>query len=252
VGRGFCYPLPMRFRLTAVSTDGTGRALGPALATFVPPETQLDIGREGDLPLGVEPEDDAVSRRAVTVQASELGWDVSIGNRNGAVLQPWGSRAQYVASGTTGLKLSGLVAVRVLGTTADAPNHHWVLLESDGAQSPRASTMDAMVTRANEPPGPLTTAQREAVLLTFAEHLAWPPRAAPLAATLDVVARRLGKSSAAVIQRLEGARKKAYQLGMAQQYGVTEPEYVHVLVSNGYLDPPTTWVEAEELDLFPG
>jgi hypothetical protein len=243
----------MRFRVTAVSTDGAGRALGPALATSVPPDTQLEIGREGDLPLGVEPEDDAVSRHAVTVEATELGWQVAVGNRNGAVLHPWGSRAQYLASGTTGLKLSGLVAVRVLGTTADATNHHhWVLLESDGAQSPRASALDAMVTRANEPPAPLTTAQRDAVLATFAEHLAWPPRAAPQAATLDAVARRLGVSSAAVIQRLEGARKKAYQLGMAQQYGVTEPEYVHVLVSNGYLDPPTTWVDADELDLFPG
>lgn len=242
----------MRFRVTAVSTDGTGRALGPALATLVPPDQQLDIGREGDLPLGVEPEDDAVSRRAVTVQATDLGWQVAVGNRNGAVLHPWGARAQYVASGTTDLKLSGLVAVRVLGTTADATNHHWVLLESDGGQAPRASALEAMVTRANEPPAPLTTAQRDAVQAAFAEHLAWPPRAAPLAATLDAVARRLGVSSAAVIQRLEGARKKAYQLGMAQQYGVTEPEYVHVLVSNGYLDPPTTWVEADELDLFTG
>ena len=68
--------------------------------------------------------------------------------------------------------------------------------------------------------------------------------------TFEAVARHLNVSAAAVTQRLEGVRKKAYQLGMSQQYGVVDPEYVYVLAAHGFLAPPTAPIPADDLDLF--
>lgn len=57
----------------------------------------LEIGREGELALGVSVPSGAVSRNAVAITVNQHGWEVTIGNRNGAVLHPWGQAPELAA-----------------------------------------------------------------------------------------------------------------------------------------------------------
>jgi hypothetical protein len=57
----------------------------------------LEIGREGDLALGVSVPSSAVSRTAVTVTVNQHGWELTVGNRNGAALHPWGQAPELAA-----------------------------------------------------------------------------------------------------------------------------------------------------------
>ena len=86
----------------------------------------LVVGREGELPLGVDIPDSGVSREALVVAATRDGWRVEIANRNGAVLHPWGQPATVAQPRT--LISWPLVALRVRGSVKDA--QHWLLLES--------------------------------------------------------------------------------------------------------------------------
>lgn len=242
-------------RVLVRTTDRDGSPLGDGVAAAVPIGESIEIGREGDLRIAVDPEDRSVSRIAVALRALRSGaMELSVSNLNGVVVHPWGSRTRYLPAGTEGHLITGRVGIRVIsGTSLDNPDApvYWVLVEGSAAAS-RIPLQRSSMTIQNPAPVDLTDAQVAAVSLIFAEHLAWPPLPAPQALTIDAAARRLGVSSAAVIQRLEGVRKKAYALGMAQQYGVVDPEYVFALVAHGYIEPPSDRTPAEELDLFPG
>lgn len=243
-------------RVLVRTTDRDGQPLGTGTAVTIPPGESIEIGREGDLQIADDPEDRSVSRIAVGLHALTGGaMELSVSNLNGVVVHPWGSRTRYLPAGTDKHLISGKVGVRIIsGTSLDNPDApvYWALVEGAQAGAPRIPLQRSSMTVQNPAPVELTDAQAAAVSLIFAEHLAWPPLPAPQALTIDAAARRLGVSSAAVIQRLEGVRKKAYALGMAQQYGVVDPEYVFALVAHGYLAPPADRVPAEELDLFPG
>jgi hypothetical protein len=251
-------PLPTArsVRVLVTTTDRNGNPLGPVTAVTIPAAASIDIGREGDLQIADDPEDASVSRIAVGLRTLPQGAiELSVSNRNGVAVHPWGSRPRYVAPGPEKHLLTGRVGIRVVSATSldrpDAPVY-WVLIEADPGPVARIPLQRSGVTVQNPRPGDLTPAQLAAVSLIFDEHLAWPPLPAPQALTIDAAARRLGVSSAAVIQRLEGVRKKAYSLGMAQQYGVVDPEYVFALVAHGFLVPPSVPLPAEELELFPG
>jgi len=256
---GMAEPAPVAaesVRVLVRTTDRDGALLGGVTAVTVPVGEPIEVGREGDLQIADEPEDASVSRIAVRLRPLPGGVvELVVSNLNGVVLHPWGSRTRYLPSGREKHLLSGHVGIRIVsGTSLDRPGAavYWVLVEGEPAPATRIPLQRSAVTVQNARPVDLTDAQRSAVSLIFDEHLAWPPLPAPQALTIDAAARRLGVSSAAVIQRLEGVRKKAYALGMAQQYGVVDPEYVFALVAHGYLEPPSVLVEAEHLDLFPG
>ncbi len=238
-------------RVVVLTTDHSGRPLDEALAAVVPLGQELEVGREGDLQVAVEPEDSSVSRVALTVRPRADGTvDLTVGNLNGVVLHPWGGRSRYLAAGPDPERIAGRVGVRVIGAKSlddEGVRVYWALVEA----APGGATPDRpLLTVQNARPDALTDAQRDAVALIFREHLAWPPLPAPQALTIDAAARRLGVSPAAVTQRLEGVRKKAYLLGMAQQYGVVDPEYVAALAAHGYLPEPDSPVAADELELF--
>jgi hypothetical protein len=243
-------------RVLVATTDRDGRARGPATSVGVPVGETVEIGREADLQIADDPEDRSVSRIAVSLRALDGGaMQLVVSNLNGVVVHPWGSRTRYLPAGDASHLIGGMTGIRVISSTSlDQPSApvYWVLVEGNASAAPRIPVQRSSMTVQNTPPVPLTDAQRDAVSLIFAEHLAWPPLPAPQALTIDAAARRLGVSSAAVIQRLEGVRKKAYALGMAQQYGVVDPEYVFALVAHGYVEPPNQRVPAEELELFPG
>jgi hypothetical protein len=194
------------------------------------------IGREGDLPLGVEPEDGGVSRTALTVVATEHGWQIDNANRNGAVLHPWGLA---VSLAPPHLVLDWpLIAVRVVGS--DHARQHWVLLESHvrpDADPPLLPRPGAATTR-SDPPKPLTSAELEALWTVFGDVLSWPPRLPAVPLQLKQAARRLGITESGVQLRLEGAQRKALALGLPRPVRLTEPDYLHVLVGAGYLTPP--------------
>ncbi len=93
----------------------------------------------------------------------------------------------------------------------------------------------------------LTRAQLDALTTVFAPHLAGGPVPGPLPVKLEAAARRLGVSDGAVAQRLEAAQQRAYKLGSHRQVGVTDPDYLYVLVGNGYLPAPGGHVDAVRL-----
>lgn len=240
-------------RVVVLTTDRDGKRLGDAVAVTVPLGESIEIGREGDLRIADDPEDPSVSRVALTLRTLSAGaMELSVTNLNGVAVHPWGSRTRYVAQGSDQQVLAGRTGLRVIGgSSPDQPGVriYWVLVEGDPGQS-RIPLQRSDVTVANTRPVPLTDIQRQTVETVFAEHLAWPPQPTPVSLAIDAAARRLGVSAAGINDRLAGVRKKAHGLGMPQQFGVADPEYVHVLVAHGYLESPVDPVPADELELF--
>jgi hypothetical protein len=212
------------------TTNGQESASEPVL---VEPDASLVIGREGDVALGVVPADFGVSRRALTVRITAKGWWIEPINSNGIVLQPWGQAPSWLDVGRP-LEISWpWVGLRIIGSRPNV--QHWVLLEA-GTGATRDPGTTSTQTESPDPK-PLTDAQSAAIAAVFAQHLAWPPVAGAMPQTLDAAARRLGVSTAAVYQRLEAARARAYLLGSHPQSSVTEPDYIYVLVRNGFIEP---------------
>ena len=199
------------------------------------PDGRFDIGRQSDIPIGVDPEDAGVSRRSLTVTRQSDSWTLSCTNTNGAVIYPWGQAPRWADSrGPTEFRWPH-IAVRVVGSSRAL--HHWVLLEAP-EQALRTERPDSTNTAVSETPAALTGPQLEAVQRVFAQYLAWPPVAGASAAPLQSAAGRLGVTQAAVYQRLEAVRARAYQLGSHAQIGVSDPEYVFVVVRAGLIPLP--------------
>lgn len=206
----------------------------------------LVVGREGDLPVGVDLPDTGVSRQALLVTATEGGWQLVCTNGNRAALHRWGQPVSWPDRNAPWTLRWPRVAVRLIGSLPHA--QHWVLLEADGYSLPAVGDLRGPAstnTSSAEAPAPLTPAQLAALTGVFAQHLAWPPVAGPMPIKLEAVARRLGVSDGAVAQRLEAAQQRAYKLGSHRQVGVTDPDYLYVLVGHGYLSAPTAHVDAD-------
>ena len=213
----------------------------------------LLVGREGDLPLGIEIYDRGVSRRAALVTATEQGWQVEVLNSNGAVLHPWG-QGPTLAGRYINL-MWPRTGIRILNGAKPGETdklQHWLLLESDmidvtpvGARAPANATTS---TYQATPPTPLTVGQLEALQVVFADQLQWPPvqPAAPL--LLRTAARRLGIGESGVQERLSKAHARALKLGLHRPVGLTEPEYLYILVRAGYLPLPTHHSYRHRLD----
>ncbi|MDQ1742688.1 MAG: hypothetical protein QOE23_1027 [Pseudonocardiales bacterium] len=214
--------------------DMTSNHVSVSQPVLAEPDTDLVIGREGDVALGVVPADFGVSRRALTVRATAKGWSIEPTNSNGIVLQPWGQAPSWLDIGRPVEISWPWVGLRIIGSRSDV--QHWVLLEA-GTGSTRSLGTTSTQTESPDPK-PLTKAQSAAIAAVFPQHLSWPPVAGPVPHTLDAAARRLGVSTAAVYQRLEAARARAYLLGSHPQASVTEPDYVYVLVRNGFIQFP--------------
>jgi len=89
------------FRLTAVDFDvptGSWRTVGVMTAGV---GDSVLVGREGDLPVAIDPIDSGVSRRALTVTVDPAHWELEVTNSNHAWIHPWGQRPTWVESGTT-------------------------------------------------------------------------------------------------------------------------------------------------------
>ena len=227
---------------------GPERTAAPG-ARYLPLQAgeSLLLGREGDLPIGVDVPDTGISRRALTVTAGPDGWQLVCTNSNGAVLHPWGQAATWLERNKPLSRRWPRIGIRVIGSAQDA--QHWVLLEAGQYRTPVVGELHAASTNTQRPtpPGPLTSAQLDALTTVFAAHLAWPPVAGPLPVKLEAAARKLRVTDGAIAQRLEGAQQRAYKLGSHRQVGVMDPEYLYVLVANGYLPPPTAEIDAEPL-----
>jgi|SRR5882757_517249 len=199
----------------------------------------LLVGREGQLPLGVEVYDAGISRTAVSATPTAEGWLIKMLNRNGAVVHPWGL-APYRAQSVQLLRWP-LIGIRVAGAEPDL--QHWVLLESDddliGADG-TSTQGQPMLTRRGAPPPPLAPAELSALQVVFEDYLAWPPPTKPpMPRQLKQVATRLGKSLSGVQDRLRSAQEKALRLGLPRPTTLTQPDYFHVLVAAGYISPST-------------
>lgn len=204
-------------------------------------EVELDepwtVGREGDLPLGVDDElpDRGVSRQAVRATATAAGWQVEVTNSRGAWKHPWGLAAARAEDSE--LVSWPRVGYRVLGNVDGLL--HWVLLESDALAIPNAGAArpGSELTDMAKPPKALTPPMEQALRTMFAAQLHWPPSLdSPL--QLKQAARRLGVSEEAVRQRLHGAKLRALRLGLPPEVELTQAAYLHVLVEAGLLAKP--------------
>src|SRR6266516_7942245 len=83
----------------------------------------LVVGREGDLPVGVELPDTGVSRQALTITAAADGWHLVCTNSNRAALHPWGQAAVWPERNKTIRLRWPRVALRLIGSVIDA--QHW-------------------------------------------------------------------------------------------------------------------------------
>lgn len=213
-----------------------GRCVVTCACTLTIGQT-VEIGREGDLPLGVEVPNTSISRNALAVTANPHGWDIAVTNRNGAVLHPWG-QAPELASPHNVINWP-FVAVRMLPDTETS--QHWVLIEADdmpvtpaGAVAPDSLTQTDRVER----PGQLPPGEREALNVVFEPQLSWPPSHPAGPRLLKQAASRVGISISALQDRLKAARARALRLGQSS-VDLTDPSYLYMLVRAGYLDPPT-------------
>ena len=235
----------MVFRLTAVDFDvRTDSWRTPVSVMPVGPGDSVLVGREGDLPVGIDPVDPGVSRRALTVTVEAAQWELEVTNSNHGWIHPWGQRPTWVESNTTVRKRWPRIGVLLVGNRDDL--HHWVLLESDSDPSEWRTRPVEPANPTPYPPGTqvkvattgLTRAQLEAVHVVFAKHLAWPPVIASEPMLLEAAARKLGIAPTAVTDRLKQAQNRAYALGPHRQTGVMSPEFVYVLAGAGYLPVP--------------
>lgn len=204
------------------------------------------VGREGDLPLGVDVEDSGISREAALVTATEHGWNVEIRNRNRAMVHPWGQGPTLAGRHNT--LTWPRVGIRILNGTEGDPTEtrrHWLLLEADMiAPNPAGARISSSsTTSTSQPPQPSPLKERElaALQVVFADHLRWPPVSPPEAPKLDTAAHRLGISVSGVQKRLEGVIDRAKHLGLRlpPSFRSSDPEYLYVLVRAGYLPLPT-------------
>jgi hypothetical protein len=253
--------MPAQFTGAAISArefDVSSRRQLCVRTIPIPKGSTISVGREADLLIGTNPHDAGVSRLALTVSRTD-GWRLDVRNRNGVVVQPWAQGATWVEARSE-LELSwARVGVRLVGSERSV--EHWVLLESaedlarrddsaplrPGPPRPRlAENADPAIesgpgfagaTRRPNVPRPLTRTQEAAVRTVFREFLAWPPISGAAPVPIAAAANRLGVSTTAVHERLTRVRERAYALGLHQQIGVSDPNYVHLLVRHGYLKP---------------
>ena len=216
--------------------EGTPHSPPVATTTGVSIDQQVTVGRAGHVVVGVDVPNSGISRIVATITATPQGWTIKDTSRNGIVIHPWGL-APFRA--TTVRLHWPLIGLRVLGAEPDA--RHWVLLECDRYVIDGSDPNEAVGTTLQaDPPRPLTPAEQQAIATVFEPILAWPPPLIPAEPLqLKQAGRRLGITASAVKVRLEGARAKAELLGLERQVGVTDPPYLHVLVSAGYLAPPS-------------
>jgi len=206
----------------------------------------LEIGRTGRMPLGVRVPNALVSRRAMCVRATEHGWEITVSNRNGALLHPWCLPPQR-ATERGSLIDWPLVAVQML--PSGGATRHWVLLEfenphvakrADGAgmllpevdDVADISTVDAVIPRG------LTRAERDALHAVFGSQLRWPPIESDPPMLLKQAAARLGISISGLQDRLKAALARACALGQDRRVALTDPAYLFTLARAGYLEPP--------------
>ena len=210
----------------------------------IPMGQSVTIGRDTELPVGIDPPDLGVSRRGVAVTATADGWHVVIENRAGAFVHLWAQPPVWAPHATASLHRWPRIGIRLIGS--DRTMEHWVLLESDGYPLPgqgRSAPADFGPTRLPPTPKPLTAAQLAAVQGVFREFLAWPPKSGPTPTTLATAGAKLGISPAGVTERLARVQDRAYALGMHRQTGVSDPAYLYLLVRHGFITAPLTGTE---------
>jgi hypothetical protein len=202
---------------------------------------RLTAGREGDLPIGAEIANTRISRQALTVTATDLGWHITMTNRNGGMVHPW---AQPPELATPDVVLNWpLVAIRV--PAEPGASRHWVLLEADNLPiipgGPRATQTDITPTDRIKRPSGLPPAEQEALYTVFGAQLQWPPLDAVQPLLLKQAAKRVGITVSGLQDRLKSARARATKLGLGGRVGLADPTYLYLLVRAGYLAPPTSF-----------
>ena len=224
-------------RLVAHTVD---RSVAPARAALGAPVTlgigaEVSAGRESTVPVGHDPADVGVSRTALVVAPEAEGWRITCRNRNGIAVHPWAQTSFWLPYESSRTLRWPRVGLRIVGNARHL--EHWILLEHDGYWSvdPAGSRDGTGDTYVAPRPRRLTPSQLLAVYAVFDDYLAWPPVSRPTARSLEAVAHRLGVTSSAVRERLIPVQERAREIGLHQQFGVTEPEYVFHLAGYGFL-----------------
>lgn len=228
--------MPPERWIQAYEGDDGGRRV--TASTQVDMNRAIEVGREGVIGLGVRVPNRGVSRVAARITPVDTGWLIEIRNRNGAVLHPWGQPSQLATADA--VVNWPLVGVRMLHDT-DA-TQHWVLLAAADLTvtpaGPCGGDDNSTSTEAAGRPGQLPPAEKEALIVTFGELLAWPPMYPATPLQLKQAANRIGISVSGVQERLNAAKRRAVRLGNNRDVGLTDPSYLYTLVRGGYLPVP--------------
>ena len=210
-------------------------------AVIAAPGVEVSCGRDAEVPLGRDPLDAGVSRIAVVVTAAEDGWRLRCLNRNGISIHPWAQAPAWLSFEASRTLFWPRIGLRIIGTLRDV--EHWVLLENDAFAEPLGMTSaqgndDTFVVVR---PRRLTASQLAAAYGVFAAYLSWPPLSTPSPRSLESVGQRLGITPSAIRERLRPLQERAQELGLHQQFGVTEPDYIFHLATHGYFEdlPPS-------------
>jgi hypothetical protein len=200
----------------------------------VPLRSTVRIGRDSAVEIGADPEDRRVSGRAVELSHDGERWQVTAVNRHGVDLYRWGQAPRPMTIRETEPVIWPRVALYIRGN--ESTYRHWVLCDDPGMPSILGGDRTSTDTEPGNPPPALTDNERIAVLVVFAELLAWPPRCTARPRTMLAAGKHLGVSESAIRRRLETVRRKATALG-APGNAIDDPTYVYTLVGHGYLRP---------------
>jgi hypothetical protein len=249
--------LSLRHRLVTVE-DGAEVTRSPA-----PHGATLTVGRHGDVPVGVDPEDLGISRTALRITAAD-SWELEVTNAAGAWIRPWAAAGRRVTQGHRERFVGGRVCVDLFGAEG---RRHRVLLECDAegplplpcseAAAAELAEQDADAARAGETTRVddvrhLTDKQVSVIRAVFGEYFAWPPRDRPDVVKFPSAARRLGISSSAVKDHLGRVRARmapfvadGCPLDDPRYVYLDDPRYVYLLVDLGLLVYPGVRPPAE-------
>ena len=123
------------------------------------PRRQLPIGHTTDA---------RISRLALAIECTDVGWAIESTNRNGVLLHPWGLPPRYTQRNET--TAAPRIALRVVGSIV---REHWVLLEDDTRLTTGDPTTDSPI----RAPGPAPVVPRPAGVAAGAVRVAARDRA---------------------------------------------------------------------------
>jgi len=218
-----------------IGPSGDWAPFGRPRRQSLPVGTLIEFGRAdaGGIEIARRLLDRKVSGTAVELTTDGRYWDITVTNRRGVLLQPWGLAPMPMSRGDRTRVGWRRVGLYVRGD--EDAYQHWILLEGDGVlalgdDQPGTGTVSVEENETLEP-------SEELIVRTkFADTLAWPPRYPARILTNEECADRTPWDPREIRHGLLKAQKKAGFLP-EERRNLSDPGWVYRLVERGQLRP---------------